>query len=243
MSSTEDFLSTGVERFEAGDYREAAEIARQGIGSSPDDGRLWQLYGLAQWSLGHLLQAREALERVSCLIPLNETAQCALADCYLRLGQPESARAIYTFLAEKEVREHALLPAVAAGLGKLAEYEMALYVCRKIVQQQPNHHQALFGIAFYLNRLGAAPENLIPPLSLALKLAPHLLTYRLNLAFVFAELHRYAEAYALLQTVPLEAVRCPCWLQRMSDIFARVHDDVRQRTCQRQLETMTAPRA
>ena len=48
-----------------------------------------------------------------------------------------------------------LLPAVAAGLGRLEDFDLALQVCERIVAENPAHHQAFFGIAYYRNRLGA----------------------------------------------------------------------------------------
>jgi tetratricopeptide (TPR) repeat protein len=162
----DEIYERAVQLYDAGQYAEAADLARQALQESPDDGRLWQLYGTARCNLQDFDSAREALENASALIALHPLAQYALATCYHRMGQPDLARVTYEHLAEAVVNT-GLLSALAARLGALDESAAALKVCRRITDLDPAHHQAFFGIAFYLCRLGFSSEALIPHLAMA----------------------------------------------------------------------------
>jgi Flp pilus assembly protein TadD len=151
----DEIYERAVQLYDAGQYAEAADLARQALQESPDDGRLWQLYGTARCNLQDFDSAREALENASALIAL-----------YHRMGQPDLARVTYEHLAEAVVNT-GLLSALAARLGALDESAAALKVCRRITDLDPAHHQAFFGIAFYLCRLGFSSEALIPHLAMA----------------------------------------------------------------------------
>lgn len=212
-----------VQLYDAGQYAEAAAVARQGLQESPDDGHLWQLYGTARCNVQDFATAREALETASVLVPLHPLAQYALAICYYRMDQPDLACVIYEHLAEA-LLSTGMLSAWAARLGCLGRYKAALKVCRRITDLDPAHHQVFFGIAFYLCRLGFSPKALIPHLAMAMDLAPNVLHYRLNLVFAWADAGCHNEAHELLKPVALEDVRCPCWLARMLAIFQRCGD-------------------
>lgn len=220
-----------VRLFNDGKYTEAADYAWRCLEESPDDGRLWQLYGTARCHLEDFATGREALERASALVPLHPLAQYALATCYFQMDQPDLACVIYEHLAEA-VLSTDMLSAVVARLGALDKYELALKVCRRITDLDRSHHQAFFGIAFYLCRLGFSSEALIPHLAMAMDLAPNALHYRLNLAFAWADVGCPHEAHELLKPVALEDVCCPCWLRRMQRIFERVGDHARSVVCQ-----------
>ncbi|MBX9623417.1 MAG: hypothetical protein K2X82_06345, partial [Gemmataceae bacterium] len=62
------------------------------------------------------------------------------------------------------------------------------------------------------------------PLEAAFGLAPHGLTYRLNLAATYADLGRLADAYELVKVVPAGAVGCPCLCRRLAAAFAHAGD-------------------
>ncbi|MCI0464082.1 MAG: tetratricopeptide repeat protein [Gemmataceae bacterium] len=223
-----------VQLYDAGRYAEAADLARQALQESPDDGRLWQLYGTARCHVQDFAAAREALEHASALVPLHPLAQYALATCYFRMDQPDLACVIYEHLAETVVNT-GMLSALSARLGALDKYASALKICRRITDLDPTHHQAFFGIAFYLCRLGFSSEALIPHLAMAMDLAPQVLHYRLNLAFAWTEAGCHQQAHELLKPVALEDVSCLCWLARMRHIFERVGDHERAAACRQRL--------
>lgn len=230
----EEPYERAVRLYDAGRYAEAADVAWQSLQEFPNDGQLWQLYGTSRCNVQDFAAAREALETACVLVPLHPLAQYALATCYHRMGQPDLACVIYEHLAET-VLSTGMLSALAARLGALDHYRSALKVCRRITELDPTHHQAHFGIAFYLCRLGFSPQALIPHLAMAMDLAPQVLHYRLNLAFAWAAVGCHHEAHELLKPVAPDEVRCPCWLARMLAIFQRCGDETRIRDCQERL--------
>jgi Flp pilus assembly protein TadD len=233
----DDHYNRVVQLYDEGEYALAADLARQHLQGSPEDGRLWQIYGTACWNLRDFDSALEALEQANALIPLHPLAQFALAACYVHKGKQDLACVIYEHLGEN-VAGTEMLAAIAARLGVLGRYEAALRVCCKIKELDPSHHQAFFGVAYYLHRLGNPPKALIPPLVMAMDLAPHIPHYRINLAFALSQSGRHNEAHELLKTVPLEAISCPCWLRRMQQIFQRVGDHGRSLVCQVRLSCL-----
>ncbi len=218
------------QRCREGQFALAANQARRLLHDRPDDGALWQLYGTASFSLGDCDTALSALEHASALIPLHQQGQLALASCYCLKGKRDVAALMFKFLAEK-AHDTQLLSWIATRLGGLARYESALQVCHKIKQIDPNHHQAYFGVAFYLNLLGSPPQALIFSLERALELAPDVLQYRINLASVLYESGRQQQARELLEPIALETVSCACLVKRMQEIFERLGDGPRTLLC------------
>jgi pentatricopeptide repeat protein len=155
----------------------------------------------------------------SVLIPLNPGAECALAECYAKAGQTERARDLYRDLAKSSRCPAALLPAIASGLGSVGDNESALEVCRELSRREPMQHEACFGTAFYMRRLAYPVEMIIPVVTRAHELAPHLIHYRVLLASLLASIGEYQEASDLLRHVPPDSVRCRSCLRRMMAIF------------------------
>lgn len=226
-----------VSLYERGQFAEAAQLALRFLDETPDDGRLLEVYGAACCNLRRFDEARPALEHASALVPLHPLAQYALATCYVLEGRHDVAGAMYEYLATR-VRDTGVLSAVATRLGAMGRYQPALEVCLKIQDLDPGHHQAFFGVAYYLEQLGNPPEALIPSLSMAMDLAPNVLHYRVNLALVLDAAGRLAAGYELLATVPPERVGCPCVLRRMIDLFERAGDQGRSLTCRLRLSCL-----
>jgi tetratricopeptide (TPR) repeat protein len=219
-------------------FDEAERWARVGLAVDEDDGQLWQLLGVALWSRGERDPAREALESASVLVPLCPLATCALADCYYRLGKVEPARACLMHLARPGRCPVELLPRVASGLGAIGEDAVALEVCRRIVDHDPAHHSAHFGIAYYLARLDGPAEDVIESLRRAHSLAPDRLPYRLNLAWALACVGKWGESAELLAELSAGTVRCPFWLARMETVFVSAGDRERASICRAQLTVL-----
>jgi len=222
-------------------YEAAADCARRALDDDPDHGRLWQVYGAARWLLQDYQVATAALETATTLVPLLSVPLRALADCYARLGKHDLAVQLYGRLIENGQTPTALLPGIAAALNGLGEVALALEACEVIVQRDPACHQAHFGLAYYQARLGAEPAELLEPLAMAHDLAPHILHYRINLAFVWAELRDFTLAGALLKAVDITTVRCPCWLVRMRAIFEQGGDCDGAQACSAQLRRLPQP--
>jgi tetratricopeptide (TPR) repeat protein len=186
MDSESIYLHAAVEHFDMGRFARAATLAAQGLGHFPESGGLWEILGTARWGEGREEESVRALETAMLLKPLGFLARVALAESYLERDDPEAARVELEFLAGREECPVPLLTKVASGLGQLGEYRLALGVCERIVGVRPGHHAAWFGIAYYSLQLGAPPEAVVGSLGAAYQLSPGCLTYRLNLARLYA---------------------------------------------------------
>jgi Flp pilus assembly protein TadD len=127
---------------------------------------------------------------------------------------------------------------VASRLGKVGAYEQAVTVYREALRHDPRAHEALFGMAFALRRLGQSLEAILPLVAQAHEFAPQVTTYRVLLASIYAELGQKDEAYDLLQNLAPAAVSCRCCLHRMLTVFRMMGDDPRCSECNDQMERL-----
>jgi tetratricopeptide (TPR) repeat protein len=230
----EEVVRLSLDLYNRGEWAEAEELVRAGLERFPEDGELWQLGGLLRHGRGDFRGARGDLETASVLVPLDATAQCALAECYVRTGRRELARGLYRHLAGLRRCPTALLPTVAAGLGGLGEDRLALETCREFSRREPGSPEAFVGMAFYMRRLGEPAEAIIPVAARAHELAPGVATYRILLATLLSQGGRHHEASDLLSEVPPETIGCQGCLRRMGAIFHRAGEHVRAAACERQ---------
>lgn len=233
MVCPRQLICLGRTLLEQGDYEQAAKLAAAGVDAHPEDGRLWEMLGVALHRLDEHAGAVDALETATLLKPLVTGARYALAGSYDMVGRREMSVFLYRMVAEDDQTPLCLLPKVASRLGQMEEYSAALDVCRLVVLRNPEHHEAHFGQAFYLRRLGAARECVAVPLGRAHDLAPHVALYRVFLAVLRQEQGRTEEACELLTAVPLEEVHCPESLRRMMTIFYAGRDQQRGDECAR----------
>jgi hypothetical protein len=104
-------------------------------------------------------------------------------------------------------------------------------------------HEALFGMAYYMRRLGSPLQAIIPIVRRAQALAPHLLPYRVLLASLLAEVGQMEEAYELLlRDASPASVNCPCCLHRMLTIFRIAGDEARSREVQGRIDHLRRER-
>ena len=236
MHQPPDLLHQCLELLHDGRVIQADGLAREGLKHAPDDGALWQLLGLMRRERGDFEGAMAALETASVLIPLNSAARCALADCYARACKGNLARDLYRLLAADADCPTALLPAVASGLGSVGDDATALEVCRELSRREPERHEALVGMAFYMRRLGHPATSIIPVVSRAHDLAPRFAPYRVLLGTLMAHVGRHSEATDLLREVQPESIHCPCCLRRMMAIFRLAGDHALCDACRRQAD-------
>lgn len=196
-------------------------LAGRAGGYDSADGDIRQREGLLRHRLGDFLGARSLLESAAHVGSIQPVSRCALAECYARTGCVETASRLYRELADDADCPTEVLPDVASGLGGLGEYEAALAACREIIRRDPGHHQARFGVAFYLRRLGSPPDAVLPDASRAFELAPEVPLYRIALAVLFDMVGCREDAYDLLRDVDACAVPCRYCLQTATAISAR----------------------
>ncbi len=200
-----------------GQVIEAEALGAWLTGHFPDDGPSWVALGLLRY-LG-LGAASAALETAGLLVPLDAPTRLALAECFARTGHPDLAKHAYQVLAADSRTPDHVLPAVAAGLGHLGEFGLALGTCLELARRAPALAEAHFGIAFYLRKLGRSPASILPMVAKAHELAPEVPLYQVSLATLLDHLGQRDEARDLLQGLDLDAVSCRCCVQRMTAIF------------------------
>jgi tetratricopeptide (TPR) repeat protein len=224
MSAADSVYQAAVLAYDTGDFSQAATVAQYGLLASPDDGRLWEIRGLALYELSDVPGATVAVEHASWRVPLSALGQLVLADCYTAADKPELAWTILTFLAEPDRCPQPLLPKVSAGLGRIGAYTLALEVCERLTALRPTYHPAWFGVAFYRQKLNRPAEDLIDPLFAALQLAPDALTYRLSLAGICDDLGWYPMAYRVVKCVSASRVKCPRMVAKLIRVFSHMGD-------------------
>lgn len=242
MTVGRDYFHHAVGAFDQQNYDQAVKLARLGLKHAPDDASLWQMLGISLWLQADLQNGQEALENATCLAPLSALGQLALGQIYARQGKTDLARTIFAHLAGGDVCPTPLLNKLASACGQIGEYELALHVCRVLNSRLPDHHGALFGIAYYLTRLGHPLDEVVIPLSLAMDLAPEMLSYRINLACVWTDLGEIGKAYDLLKEIAVDQVDHPCWLRKMALVFKHFDDLVRLDEVLQQMETVESRR-
>jgi len=235
MTTADEFLARGLRLHKCNQLMEADACLEEGIGQYPDDGRLWQLWGIARWLQRDFATALEALETAHGLVPLSPLAQCALADCYLCHGKTARAAALFRLLAADRKCPLSLIGFIASALATLGDHRRALRLFRRLVAHDASDHRAWFEIAVLMSRLDYPNDATAETLSQAFRLAPEILDYRLNLVFLRAKQGRLDSAYLLAARVSPADVALAFWLRKLHDLFHRVGDRQRCAACSQRL--------
>jgi Flp pilus assembly protein TadD len=233
MSQGGDILKRCFELAGTGELDEAGDLAEQALALEGENGLLWRFVGLLRHRAGDFTGARDALETAQVLVPFDPSTSCILAETLARTGHTGPALEVYRDLATDERSPDKLLPAIAAGLGYLGEFGLALDACLELIRRLPEHPEAHFGAAFYVRRLGRPPEAALPYVARAFELAPEVPLYRISLATLLDHAGRRDEAYELLRYIDLDGVSCRCCLRRMTTIFLAAGDADRSSACRR----------
>ena len=91
------------------------------------------------------------------------------------------------------------------GGGNLAS---TFEACRALARRDPKRHEAYFGMAYCLRRLGHPAESILPVMARAYELAPTSTVYRAVLASLLDRLGRREDADDLLRDLPPGASTC-----------------------------------
>lgn len=228
-------LRSAVVLYKQGWYDQARDLARLTLEQVPHDGKLWELCGLCHDACGEVGEAMHALETATTLVPLSAAGQCVLAKCYVAAGHRELARQMYRFVFAREGLPGKLLPILAAGLGSVGDCEFALQACRRAAELELDSGQPLYGMAYYMERLGYPLEMIASILRRAVDIEPDAFQYRYALATVCDRLGHREEAYRVLRPVVrpdlLQGIRCVSCLSRMEGIFASAGEGELTRAC------------
>ncbi len=222
-----------------GQLADDIEQVRAALLGDPESGSLWKKLGLLFHRAADYWAARNALELASSLVPLDHDCLLALASSYAHAGQEGPAADLYRQVLEDGKTPVELLSAIASGLGALGAFEDALRACRELVRREPGCHEAHFGIAFYLRKLGHPCEAIYPMVSRAHELAPNIPLYRITLSSLLAHAGRWEEAHELIEDINPRSVGCRCCLRRMMSIFIQAGDVSLAGRFQERIEQLT----
>lgn len=226
----------------AGRLEEATTATRRFLADRQDDGAAWQLLGLIERRRNLPRLARAALETACLLIPLSAEGRFALADSYQRTGCEELGRSMLCDLCVADDVPASLLPKLAAAMGQLGDFERAANVCRRAALAQPGDDRPLYGLAYYLRKLGRPSACILRVMRSALELKPDCLAYRVSVAMLTAEVDGVAAAYAVVKSLSgedLGRIRCASCVGRLQDLFVQAGDRAGSRRCADRLAVLT----
>ncbi|MDG2383764.1 MAG: hypothetical protein P8N76_18975 [Pirellulaceae bacterium] len=235
---TAETLRIGASLFEAGCFDEALHLLHDQLEVDPNEGRLWELYGLVFRATNDCLACLDALERASLYVPLSFLAQCALAECYVNTGRYELARDIYIYLVEQPDLSTALLKRLVAGFDGLGDLPMALRLSREVAKQLPNDAESRYAVAYFMAKLDYPLPAIESEARHAVALAPGNVQYRIGLAGLLEQHGRVLEALEWITDLSVEQIRnlsCKNCLVRLARIFDTAEDESQATICRRML--------
>ncbi|REJ67416.1 MAG: hypothetical protein DWQ31_11235, partial [Planctomycetota bacterium] len=139
---------------DGGDFAAALAVLRAAEDICRDNGRAWELRGLAYFAAGDIPQATAAFEQATALVRLGLRAQCRLAECYLRARRREVAAVIFAHLATFELTAEAEVQRVAVGLLRTGVCEVCLEYCQANLHRFSGNHVLFFTASQAMRRLG-----------------------------------------------------------------------------------------
>ena len=166
-----------------GAYSEAVARTEQALAEPGNEtnGRLTQLHGLTLYVNGDHEAALAEFESALLLSPLTSESFLALADLYIKKDQHEDARVSLNILVEDvDIVPPELLPRIAGLLGCVGETRKALFICYRVIDNDPDCDEAIFMLLITCAARYALP--VIGMMRRAASLAPDNCTYRRSLA-------------------------------------------------------------
>ena len=221
-----------------GAYSEAVARTEQALAipGNETNGRLTQLHGLTLYVNGNCDAALAEFESALLLSPLTSESFLALADLYIKRDQLEDAKVSLSILVENvDTVPPELFPRIAGLLGCVGETRKALFICYRVIDNDPDCDEAIFAAAHYMRKLGYAPKPVIGMMRRAVSLAPDNCTYRQSLATALTTSGDTQGAYTLFASLSSKDICCKKCLQLMMNVFEKFGDWERLRDCQERL--------
>jgi len=209
--------------------------------SFPDHGPAWAVKGDIRRRRSDHQGCVEALEAASLRMELSAETQLQLAECYAEVGRSDLAKWLLRDIPAKPDCSDCIVMKTAAALGRLGESSLALDLCLLVHRRSPDRHEAAFGVAYYMNRMGKDAAEVVPYLRAAYERSPNDVMYRVSYALCLDRLRRTDEAYRLVANLDLHLVKWPHCLTRLMEIFARAGDQSRYLDCQARIMHLSDP--
>lgn len=219
----------------------ALELTQWGLNDNPDEGSLWELQGLIQYSLRNFPEAVDALERATLLKPLTDSARICLGQAYGRIGLIELSTDLLKGLVSKESLTAGLLLQLASALDELNHPEFALQACRRATSQDPLNAQAYYDMGYYSGRCGCPPHVTESLARKAISLNPENIHYQVGLTSLLVRHNRTQEALIIVRhysAEQIEQIHCRCCLTRILELFEFLGDDQRISLCRSRLSVL-----
>ncbi|XZE20822.1 hypothetical protein SH449x_000710 [Pirellulaceae bacterium SH449] len=202
---------------------EAATFARNHVENDANIGIHHECLGIALWLWKRAPEAIVSIVKARCLGTVKPTTDLIYIQCLASVGQRRTAsRVLKEFLRQQDISEDHL-ESLASKLGKVQEFALALQVCQYLVNKNAANPDAWYGIAFYQERLGCAPQMLLTPLRRAVLFSGSICA-RVHLARVLFSLEELPEAYVLVRFIPIEAIDRLCWAHTIFQIALAQQD-------------------
>lgn len=223
--------------YELGHMDLVIRLANKSLHRDRDDGRAWELLGLAQYNRGDWPQAVDCLERASLLVPLTANARACLARGYARLGKKDLSRdLLLELLADESLAANAML-AVAVGLDAVDQPGLAMKACRRAATIDPDAAQTYYDMGYYAARCGYPAEVSESLARRAISLDPGCVRFRVGLASLFMQQSRRQAAWELVQHFrrnDISTINCRSCVRRLSELYEEFGDFPRMLDCQQQ---------
>jgi thioredoxin-like negative regulator of GroEL len=226
-----------------GDLGRAEAAADAVLAVHPEYGPGWCLKGEIRRRLSDAEGCIQALEAASLQMELPAEMQLHLAECYASAGRSDLAKWLMRDVPAKADATDCIVLKTACALGRLGASDEALDLCRDVFERSPDRHEAAFGVAYYMNRVGKESSDVLPYLRAAYDLDPRNTMYRVSLALCLNSLGRTEAAYAVVADLDLARVEWPHCLTRLMEIFAGAGDQSRYLDCQARLRQLGDPNA
>lgn len=210
-----------VERYTAGQFKEAEEAAASFIDEFPNQMFGWKALGAVLKQTGRLTESLEAMQKSVELAPADAESHSNLGGIFRALNRLEEAEASYRkaiLLEPGYVSAHSSLGDTLAKLGKLDEAEESY---RQVISIEPHNAEAHSDLGVTLYRLGKLEEAVIS-LGEALALKPNLATAHNNLGNIQKKLGKLDAAEAsYTEAIRLEPKYVEALLNRSQLYFDR----------------------
>lgn len=218
----EEKLTRAKTYYKNGMASDALDILSEQLDEYPNDAASLELQGLILHSFQEYQLARQSIETAASIQELSPSAQLALADSYWFTEEQSLATKIFNQLSQREKLPSHLLPAIAIGLGRAQSFHAAIEVCRRSVDSDPTGHQARYGVAFYMAKVGYPPEFVLAIMKGLVDIMPSVFHYRNAMATLLCQLNDPDRAFLAIADasfVEIDTVTCPCCLERLSRLF------------------------
>ena len=243
MDDAETLLIRAQTLLESDQLTKAEAVVDDLLQSFPDHGPAWAFKGDLCHRRSDHQGCLDALEAASLRMELSADTQLQLAECYAKVGRCDLAKWLLRDVPAKPDCTDGNVMKTAAALGRLGESALALDLCLLVHRRSPHRHEAAFGVAYYMNRIGKEASEVVPYLRAAYELAPDNVMYRVSLALCLDRLQRTEEAYRVVADLDLHRVEWPHCLMRLMEIFASAGDQSRYLDCQARMMHLGDPKA